>query len=121
MKNQYEWYKDADKTAFNQVGSVYTAQGLDYDYTGFIWYDDLRWDANNNKWVFDITKVKDQTFIKQVERYLSSHNYSEAAYDEVLRIFLNQYYVLLTRARKGIYLWFNDQDTEDYVMRVIKR
>ena len=121
MKNQYEWYKDADKTAFNQVGSVYTAQGLDYDYSGFIWYDDLRWDTNNNKWIFDISKVKDQTFVKQVERFLSSHNYSETACDEVLEIFLNQYYVLLTRAKKGIFLWFNDKDTEDYVMSVIKR
>ncbi len=69
MKNQYEWYKDADETSFNQVGSVYTAQGLDYDYTGFIWYDDLRWDKSISKWVFDLTKVKDQTFVKQVERF----------------------------------------------------
>lgn len=121
MKNQYEWYKDADETSFNQVGSVYTAQGLDYDYTGFIWYDDLRWDKSISKWVFDLTKVKDQTFVKQVERFLSSHSYSEAACDEVLEIFLNQYYVLLTRARKGIFLWFNDKDTEDHVMSVIKR
>ena len=121
MKNQYEWYKDADETSFNQVGSVYTAQGLDYDYTGFIWYDDLRWDKSLSKWVFDLAKVKDQTFVKQVERFLSSHNYSEAACDEVLEIFLNQYYVLLTRARKGIFLWFNDKDTEDHVMSVIKR
>lgn len=121
MKNQYEWYKDADETSFNQVGSVYTAQGLDYDYTGFIWYDDLRWDKSLSKWVFDLAKVKDQTFVKQAELFLSSHNYSEAACDEVLEIFLNQYYVLLTRARKGIFLWFNDKDTEDYVMSVIKR
>lgn len=121
MKNQFEWYKDVDETSFNQVGSVYTAQGLDYDYTGFIWYDDLRWDKSLSKWVFDLAKVKDQTFVKQVERFLSSHNYSEAACDEVLEIFLNQYYVLLTRARKGIFLWFNDKDTEDHVMSVIKR
>lgn len=119
LNNQYEWYKGINDNALDQVGSVYTAQGLDYDYTAFIWYDDLRWDKKNKRWIFDINKIKDPTFIKQIRKQQQMNSYSESSYNEILEIILNQYYVLLTRARKGIFLWFNDLDTKEHVMNVL--
>src|SRR5690606_10323811 len=50
MKDQFKWSEGDYEFAIDQVGSVYTAQGLDYDYIGFIWYKDLYWDDIQNKW-----------------------------------------------------------------------
>lgn len=114
--DQYEWYKSVDQESFNRVGSVYTAQGLDYDYIGFIWWTDLKWDKENNKWYFDKSKSKDPLFLSGIDKYeKQSKDDPSTVFNNILQIFLNQYYVLLTRARKGIYIWFEDKDTEEYI------
>ncbi|WP_176544834.1 DNA/RNA helicase domain-containing protein [Bacillus pseudomycoides] len=83
---------------------MYTAQGLDYDYTGFIWYDDLYWDNNTKSWKFNLDVMRDATFVNQARLYLQNNNANyKQAYQDILTLVLNQYYVLLTRARKGIY------------------
>lgn len=113
---QYEWYRSTDQESFNKVGSVYTAQGLDYDYIGFIWWTDLKWDKENNKWYFDKSKSKDPLFLSGIDKYeKQSKDDPSTVFNNILQIFLNQYYVLLTRARKGIYIWFEDKDTEEYI------
>lgn len=114
--NQYEWYRSKDLESFNKVGSVYTAQGLDYDYIGFIWWTDLKWDKENNKWYFDKSKSKDTSFLSSINEYEKQTKHDpNTVFNNILQIFLNQYYVLLTRARKGIYIWFEDKDTEEYI------
>lgn len=112
MKDQYEWYKGDYTDAFNQVGSVYTAQGLDYDYTGFIWFKDLYWDEGQNRWIFNLDAIKDHTFKKEAEKLIRENSGSKEVMDFILNIVFNQYYVLLTRARKGIYIWFDDEATK---------
>ena len=112
MQNQYAWHKGLTEDAFHQVGSVYTAQGLDYDYTGFIWFSDLYWDEYLNKWMFNLEVVKDPTFKKEAQNLLNKYNGSQQVVDFILNIVFNQYYVLLTRARKGIYIWFHDEATK---------
>lgn len=113
---QYEWYRSTDQESFNKVGSVYTAQGLDYDYIGFIWWTDLKWDKENKRWCFDESKSKDSSFVSSIKEYKSiSNEETTIVFNNILQVFLNQYYVLLTRARKGIYIWFEDKDTEEYV------
>lgn len=116
MHNQYEWYKNQTLESFDQVGSVYTAQGLDYDYTGFIWFEDLRWNKIEGRWIFDLSKMKDPVFVAQAERFLYKNGNSRAANEQILNIVLNQYYVLLTRAKKGLYVWFKDLDTKEYFL-----
>ncbi|HHT7011778.1 DUF2075 domain-containing protein [Bacillus paranthracis] len=121
MKNQYNWYKSVYDQAFNQVGSVYTAQGLDYDYTGFIWYDDLYWDNSTKSWKFNLDVMRDATFVNQARSYLKKNNANyKQAYQDILTIVLNQYYVLLTRARKGIYVWFKDSETQKRFLEIMK-
>lgn len=113
---QYEWYRSTERESFNKVGSVYTAQGLDYDYIGFIWWTDLKWDKEKNRWLYDMSKSKDSSFVSSIDKYQRrSGEDSIIIFNNILQVFLNQYYVLLTRARKGIYIWFEDKDTEEYV------
>lgn len=118
--NQYDWYKGQKPHHFEQVGSVYTAQGLDYDYIGFIWWSDLKWNKEKQIWEADLEDSKDDRFREALLKSLEKEADSTKATEEILRLFLNQYYVLLTRARKGIYLWFKDQDTREYVEHLLK-
>lgn len=120
LRNQVDWYNSYSMEGFNQVGSVYTAQGLGYDYIGFIWWDDLKWNPDQEKWEFDINKSEDYGFKKDVLKYLKEHNYSDDANNHVLQIILNQYYVLLSRASKGAYIWFKDQETKEKVATIMK-
>lgn len=123
--HQYEWYKGEPRIiqskdgslsltieAIDQVGCVYTAQGLDYDYIGLIWFKGLTWNNKKNKWEINKDEIKDGPFKEQVDDYLKENKYNNKAHTDVINILLNQYYILLTRARKGIYIWFEDKATK---------
>lgn len=110
---QYEWYKGQTTNAFNQVGSIYTAQGLDYDYTGFIWTKSLFWNEYSNSWDFDLSRSQDGQFKNGIR---TAHNENpHINRKDVLEIILNQYYVLLSRARVGTFVWFEDEVTKKHV------
>lgn len=104
---QYNWYTDS----INQVGCIYTAQGLGFDYVVLIWWDDLRWDMVQNRWIVDFSKVT--PFDSQLKSTIKS---SAVNYDYLI---LNIYRVFLTRAKKGIYIWFKDHDTRLHFEKTI--
>ena len=104
---QYNWYTDS----INQVGCIYTAQGLGYDYVALIWWDDLRWDSSQNRWIVNFGKVT--AFDSQLKSTIKN---SSVNYDYLM---LNIYRVLLTRAKKGMYIWFKDYDTRQHFEKVI--
>ena len=81
------------------MGSIYSAQGFEFDYIGLIFGEDLVW--RNGRWMEDIAKNKDGVF----KRDLKSSG-ADAA--EHLR---NIYRVLLTRGMKGTFVFFLDQET----------
>ncbi len=83
-----------------QVGTVYTAQGFEFDYIGVIFGKDLVWDRANNDW-------KAQPEYSQ-DKMLKRNN------PEVLRHLKNIYRVLLSRAHKGVFVYFEDKETEKY-------
>lgn len=110
-KEQVRWYYG--KKMSDKVASIYTCQGLELDDVGFIWWDDLRWDAKAQKWKADITKSRDSSFIKGIEK----KNLSE---DEVTELFINAYYVMLSRAKNKMGIWFKDETTERYVTSFLR-
>lgn len=120
QNQQYDWYKGTKNHHIDQVGSVYTAQGLDYDYQGFIWWSDLRWNTVGQRWEYDLEQSKDFTFQKSCQDYLEEQNYSMKAREEVLQLALHHYYVLLSRAKKGIFIWFADEATKQYVQQQLQ-
>lgn len=104
MHNQYEWYLDS----IDQVGCVYTAQGLGYDYVGFIWWEDLVWRTDH--WETDIKRVTEYDLL------LKNSLNDSGNYDYLL---FNIYRVLLTRAKKGIYIWFKDKETKEHFLSIV--
>ena len=84
------------------VGMPLTVQGFEYEYTAIIWDEDLYYDKKNQKWAFN------KDFI--IEENLKIHENE----DEILEILKNRYRVLLTRARKGCYIYFEHKETREY-------
>ena len=99
MDNQYDWYRDC----IDMVGCVYTAQGLDFDYVGLIWWDDLVW--RKDHWEYRMEKVA-----KYDIGFRDSSPYPE--------LLLNIYRILLTRIKKGIFIWFKDKETEEHFKEI---
>lgn len=95
-----------DPAGFSQVGSVYTAQGFEYDWSGVILGPDLVW--RNGKWVVDRAASKDPVFRKAV------------ADDDVHRLILNTYKVLLTRGMAGTVIYSTDAATRVKLRELIE-
>lgn len=81
-------------TGTDDVYCIYTSQGLDLDNVAFIWWNDLRWDEKNERWVISLKENKDPRFQKAVR---------EAGLTEdsrwLILLFKDMYYVMLSRAR----------------------
>ena len=81
-----------------QVGTVYTAQGFEFDYIGVIFGPDLVRDSTSNEWQSVPTKSHD-TQVKRKNANLTQH-------------LKNVYRVLMSRAHRGVYVHFMDKETE---------
>lgn len=103
---QYDWYVDS----VDQVGCIYTAQGLGYDYIAVIWWDDLKWNPTSNRWEIDFTQEK------RFDSMLRNSISNSGDYDYIMK---NIYRVLLTRAKKGVYIWFKDENTKNHFREVV--
>jgi DUF2075 family protein len=100
-ENKKEFWKFAtDDSGMEQVGTVYTVQGFDFDYIGVIFGNDLVYDYKQQKWQA-IPEHSYDTMVKRNNPDLTKH-------------LLNTYRILLTRGMKGVYIYFMDKDTEKY-------
>lgn len=141
---QFEWYSEIGKHHKDRIGCIYTAQGLDFDYVGYIFWEDLSWSPEKNDWIVNLNKSQDIIFIREiVQKYggqlkhfdknnkywvvnLNGREYKLNTFianfgnpEEVKELILNTYRVLMTRARKGIYIWFKDNETKEKVMEFL--
>ena len=94
------WKWATDKSGMEQVGTVYTSQGFEFDYIGVIFGNDLVYNKQKKKWEAN----PKNSFDKMVTR----NN------EKLVEHFKNVYRVLLSRAHKGVYVYFMDKDTEEY-------
>lgn len=98
-KDQF-WKWATDESGMEQVGTVYTAQGFEFDYIAVIFANDLAYDFEKNKW----KAFSENSFDTQVKR-------NNPALTEHLK---NVYRILMSRAHKGVYIYFMDKNTEKY-------
>jgi len=104
-KKQF-WKWATDDSGMEQVGTVYTAQGFEFDYIGILFSDDLIYDWNINQW----KAVPEKSYDLAAKRGNSN-------FDKHLK---NVYRVLMSRAHKGCYVYFKNKDTEEYFRSKIK-
>lgn len=112
LDNQYyRWANEDDY--YEQVGSIYSVQGFEFDYVGVIWGEDLVW--RTDRWVADLSRNKDQTFKRDIRA-------AEAAgeTDAALTKLRNVYRVLLTRGMQGTSLYVLDAETRAKVRATLE-
>jgi SOS-response transcriptional repressor LexA len=98
-KDQF-WKWATDDSGMEQVGTVYTAQGFEFDYIAVIFGNDLVYDPAEEDW----KAVPQHSHDAQVRR-------NNPPLEEHLA---SVYRVLLSRAHKGVYVYFMDEGTERF-------
>lgn len=101
------WKWATDDSGMEQVGTVYTAQGFEFDYIAVIFGGDLVFDASAGEWKAVPEKSHD-TQVKRSNPKLRDH-------------LASVYRVLLSRAHKGVYVHFIDKDTKRYFRSQLER
>lgn len=100
-ENKYRsWTWAMEEEGMNQVGTIYTSQGFEFDYIGVIFSNDLVYDKKQKKWVAKPENSHDSAAIR--------------GNTELTKHLKNVYRVLMSRAHKGVYVYFVDKDTEEY-------
>ncbi|MFH1365738.1 MAG: DUF2075 domain-containing protein [archaeon] len=100
------WKWATDDSGMDQVGTVYTSQGFEFDYIGVIFGNDLVYNKKSKKWEANPKNSYD-TMVTRNNNKLLEH-------------FKNVYRVLLSRAHRGVYVYFMDKDTEEYFRSKLK-
>lgn len=94
------WKWATDDTGMEQVGTVYTAQGFEFDYIGVIFGNDLRYDTGKQQWQ-SVPQNSQDTQVKRNNPGLTRH-------------LQNVYRVLMSRAHRGVFVYFMDKETEQH-------
>ena len=89
-----------DPNGINQIGSIYTIQGFEFEYVGVIFGSDLVYDTVEKRWIGNPKSSADPQLKKK--------NIDFTKYVK------NIYRVLLTRGMRGCYVYFIDKNTEDF-------
>ena len=97
-----------DRRGVNQVGCIHSSQGWETDYIGVIIASDLKYDAKNDC-LYGDEKVRNyDAKVKQKQ-------------PDFTRITKNIYRVLLTRGKKGCFIFACDPKVRDYFKRCLNQ
>jgi hypothetical protein len=104
-----------------EVGCPYTVRGFDYDYLGVLWLKDLVW--RSSKWEFQLPHIHEDAWKQTLaavkkERKLGQHG---TASDELMRRLRLAYRILLSRAIRGVYVWFEDEETRQHIESMLPK
>ncbi|MEU3072214.1 DUF2075 domain-containing protein [Streptomyces laurentii] len=106
-----------------QIGCVYTAQGLEWDWCGVIMGEDMV--RRGDTWVFCRGKERKESpdsDIKRVDRpgsfdpKVKASSVDDAAFERLVR---QAYHVLFTRASRATVLYSTDKETRDYLKKLV--
>ena len=100
-----------------EVGCPYVVRGFDFDYTGILWLGDLIW--RRDRWEADCTQIHESAWKKTLsdskkERGNGPHT------EELVRRLQRGYRILLSRAIRGTYVWFEDEETRAHVEGLLR-
>ena len=100
-----------DENSVNEVGSIHTCQGLEFDYVGVIIGKDLKY--RNGKVVTDFNeRSKDDKTLWGIKK-MSKEN-PQKAYQIADEVIKNTYRTLMTRGMKGCYVYCVDEELQEY-------
>ncbi|MFF2381595.1 DUF2075 domain-containing protein [Streptomyces sp. NPDC058108] len=111
-----------DPAGINQIGCVYTAQGLEWDWCGVIMGEDMV--RRDGRWLFRRGKARKdaESGVKRVavpgsfDPRLRGKKLSEEDFERCIR---HAYHVLMTRASRATVLYSTDEETQAYLREVV--
>ncbi|MFJ6015323.1 DUF2075 domain-containing protein [Streptomyces sp. NPDC092952] len=111
-----------DENGLGQIGCVYTAQGLEWDWCGVIMGEDMV--RRGDKWVFRRGKEREEegSKIKRVDRpgsFDPKVRPSSVSDEEFARLVRHAYHVLMTRASRATVLYSTDAETRAYLKGLV--
>lgn len=109
--DQKPWAERPD--TINEVGSVYTIQGFDLNYSGIILGPSVSYNFEKDKIVINPNKYEDSA------AYMGSSKIDYPT-EAKCKIILNSINVLMTRARKGMYIHAADINLRKKLLSLIK-
>jgi hypothetical protein len=98
-----------------EVGCPYVVRGFDFDYVGLLWLSDLVW--RQDRWEVNLDQVHESAWRLTLSR---ARRGDDAARKEVIDRLLRGYRILLSRAMKGTYIWFEDDETRERMELVLR-
>lgn len=109
----YKYAKDADhwlnsNEGINQIGCIHSAQGWETDYVGVIISQEVKYDEDNDCLVYD----------EKCKNYDSGVKQEQPEFTEITK---NIYRVLMTRGKKGCYVYACDPQVRDYIKRQLNK
>jgi hypothetical protein len=96
-----------------EVGCPYAVRGFDFDYIGLLWLSDLRW--RHDHWQVVPQNVHETGLMRTLSRARRENDPSGPHHQALLKKVLQAYRILLTRALKGVYIWFEDDLTREHI------
>jgi hypothetical protein len=111
-----------NEAGLGQIGCVYTAQGLEWDWCGVILGADMV--RRDGRWVFQRGKARKEaeTGVKRVARPGSFDPKVKPASiddDEFARLIRHAYHVLMTRGSRATVLYSPDEETRNYLKAMV--
>uniref|UniRef100_A0AAU3GNP8 DUF2075 domain-containing protein n=1 Tax=Streptomyces sp. NBC_01401 TaxID=2903854 RepID=A0AAU3GNP8_9ACTN len=110
------------KNGLDQIGCVYTAQGLEWDWCGVIMGDDMV--RRGDRWVFRRGKERKlpDSDIKRVavpgsfDPKVKPRSVNDTEFARLVR---HAYHVLMTRASRATVLYSTDEETQTYLKKMV--
>jgi uncharacterized protein len=100
-----------------EVGCPYVVRGFDFDYIGLLWLSDLQW--RDDKWCVDPEHCFETGLPRHLSRAQAAPHPEHQDVLALARQIKRAYRILLTRAMKGAYVWFENPATAAAVQSVL--
>ena len=100
-----------------EVGWPYALRGFDFDYIGLLWFSDLVW--RKERWVVQPEHVYETGQLNAINRARREQTSDGPHHRFLLAKVKQAYRILLTRAIRGTFIWFEDEETEEHVLNVL--
>ncbi len=94
-----------------EVGCPYVVRGFDYDFVGLLWLGDLVW---RGRWEARLEHVHESGWPKTKKAARVGGPGSDGE-QRLVRRLQRGYRILLSRAIRGLYIWFEDDETRAYI------
>ena len=93
-----------------EVGCPYVVRGFDFDYVGLLWMSDLVW--RRDRWQVNLDHVHESAW--RLAKSAAKRGRPGGLAEVVARL-QRGYRILLSRAIRGTYIWFEDEETRSHI------